>query len=379
MKKVSKIILVIVLVLLVSSSGVGIAFGVISMNEIKNLKAQIEKQNTEDEKNKEDFENVLICGQYQILSTKNISDAYISGDSSKLNEEDKKTLEVASDVLKEIIDENMSDYEKEKAIYEWICENIGHDESGTVAVPDASASVDRPIGVLQSNKAVCVGYATTFRLLANMVNIDCMIMHDTSASHSWNLVRLDDNRWYIVDCYMDADNMAPLYSNFNMDSLEAQTTHDWQKGLYPEANGIQYNYMLNNLEKANDPIEALKIIKKCKEDGKNLAYIELKNDKKEVNMQTMMYITDGIYEREDDDYEYTSVDVNKRDDKVIVSYYHIVYDYEDYDEDVDPEYIDSIDYEKIDELLNDIFGPVVNHMDDELYKEYNEYIDDINM
>lgn len=273
----------------------------------------------------------------------------------------------------------MSDYEKEKAIYEWICENIGHDESGTVAVPDASASVDRPIGVLQSNKAVCVGYATTFRLLANMVNIDCMIMHDTSASHSWNLVRLDDNRWYIVDCYMDADNMAPLYSNFNMDSLEAQTTHDWQKGLYPEANGIQYNYMLNNLEKANDPIEALKIIKKCKEDGKNLAYIELENDKKEVNMQTMMYITDGIYEREDDDYEYTSVDVNMRDDKVIVSYYHIVYDYEDNDEDVDPEYIDSIDYEKIDELLNDIFGPVVNHMDDELYKEYNEYIDDINM
>ena len=116
-----------------------------------------------------------------------------------------------------------------------------------------------------------------------------------------------------------------------------------------------------------------------KENGKNLAQIELEKDKKEVNMRTMMYITDGIYEREDDDYEYTSVDVNMRDDKVIVSYYHIVYDYEDNDEDVDPEYIDSIDYEKIDELLNDIFGPVVNHMDDKLYKEYNEYIDDINM
>lgn len=114
MKKGSKVVLVIILVLLIASSAIGITFGVMSMKEIKNLKSQVERQNKDTDEENVDNENVLIGGGYQILSTKNISDAYISGDSSKLNEEDKKTLELASNVLKEIITEDMSAYDKEK-------------------------------------------------------------------------------------------------------------------------------------------------------------------------------------------------------------------------------------------------------------------------
>lgn len=84
MKKGSKVVLVIILVLLIASSAIGITFGVMSMKEIKNLKSQVEKQNKDIDEENVDNENVLIGGGYQILSTKNISDAYISGDSSKL-------------------------------------------------------------------------------------------------------------------------------------------------------------------------------------------------------------------------------------------------------------------------------------------------------
>lgn len=356
MKKGSKVVLVIILVLLIASSAIGITFGVMSMKEIKNLKSQVEKQNKDNNEENVDTENVLIGGEYQILSTKNISDAYISGDSSKLNEEDKKTLELASNVLKEIITEDMSAYDKEKAIYEWICKNIKHDSNGTVAVPTASQSVDRPIGVLQSKNAVCVGYATTFRLLVNMANIDCMIMHDTGESHSWNIVRLDDNCWYIVDCYMDAENLSPLYSNFNMDSTQANEGHDWQNGLFPEANGTEYNYMLKNLKKAEDPIAVLKLIKEYRKNGTQLAYIEVPNDAQSVNLQTLSYIVEGIYSREGMEDDYVELNIINRDDKIIVAYKHTELD--DNSDDDDPDIYDNIDYEKIDKLLDDIFGSV---------------------
>lgn len=355
MKKGSKVVLVIILVLLIASSTIGITFGVMSMKEIKNLKSQVERQNKDTDEENVDNENVLIGGGYQILSTKNISDAYISGDSSKLNEEDKKTLELASNVLKEIITEDMSAYDKEKAIYEWICKNIKHDSNGTVAVPDASKSVDRPIGVLQSKNAVCVGYATTFRLLVNMANIDCMIMHDTGKSHSWNLIRLDDNCWYIVDCYMDAENLNPLYSNFNMDSEQANGGHDWQKGLFPEANGTEYNYMLKNLKKAEDPIAVLKLIKEYRKNGTQLAYVEVSNDAQGINAQMLSYIVEGVYSREGKEDDYVELNIINRDDKIIVTYKYTVIENNSGNND-DPDIDDNIDYEKIDNLLDDIFG-----------------------
>lgn len=365
MKKGSKVVLVIILVLLIASSAIGITFGAMSMKEIKNLKSQVEKQNKDSNEENEDNENVLIGGGYQILSTKNISDAYISGDSSKLNEEDKKTLELASDVLKEIITEDMSAYDKEKAIYEWICKNIKHYESGTVAIPEASRAVDRPIGVLQLKQAVCVGYATTFRLLTNMLNIDCMIMHDTGNSHSWDIVRLDDNCWYIVDCYMDAENLSPLYSNFNMDSTQANESHDWKNGLFPEANGTEYNYMLKNLKRAENPIDVLKLVKEYRENGTQLAYIEVPCDAQDVNLHTMAYIVDGVYSRESMENDYVELNLVNRDNKLIVVYKYSIYDDNSDDDDDDaPDIDNNIDYEKIDRLLDDMFGSV---------KDYNDY------
>ena len=57
-------------------------------------------------------DNIEISGGYWIRSTKAISDAYLSGDSSALSERDAETLEMASEILGGIITDTMSDYEK---------------------------------------------------------------------------------------------------------------------------------------------------------------------------------------------------------------------------------------------------------------------------
>ena len=256
--KLKKILVAVTIFLILATSTTGMVFSIISFKEVTKLeneskKAEEKEKSKEDESEEDD--TIVIGDSYEIISTEAISDAYISGDSSKLNDEDKKTLELASEVLDEIITDDMSDYEKEEAIYTWICENIRSDGYGTVAVPEARGIYDRPYGVLQNKEAVCVGYATTFKLLVNMVGLDCMVMHDTSLSHSWNIVKLDDGCWYIVDCYYDESVSGPQYSNFNMNEEMAFTSHDWDVSEYPVANGTEYNYVEMNKVEVEDYIE----------------------------------------------------------------------------------------------------------------------------
>lgn len=317
---------------------------------IKESNDEREKEDSIWEDDEEDTENVLIGGVYQILSTKAISDAYISGDDSDLSDEDKVTLEVASAILDEIITDDMSDFEKEKAIYEWICDNVRHDSNGTVAVQEAKGVVDRPYGVLQNKEAVCVGYATTFRLLTNMVGLDCMVMHDTGLGHSWNLVKLDDGCWYIVDCYYDAEDLQGKYMHFNMSQEFALQDHDWDASLYPVANGSKYDYIQMNSVEVADVFECLtKIQEKYLEDEKN-AYFVIKNAD-EKTYDALMYVAYGISERMYSDYYYVSVRTFKNaDSNTYIVYNKIVFDNGAGMDNPD------VDYEALDEMLNELFG-----------------------
>ena len=72
-------------------------------------------------------DDVAVGGEYYIRSTLPISDAYKSGDTSGLSEKQLETLEMASDVLDGIITDGMTPYEQEKAVYGWMCANLGHE------------------------------------------------------------------------------------------------------------------------------------------------------------------------------------------------------------------------------------------------------------
>lgn len=109
-------------------------------------------------------DDVIIADEYKIKSTKELSDAYVNGTIEKLKSEDKETIDMADKVLKEITKDNMTDYERELAVYQWMIKNIKIDESGMAAVQKKKDALSTPNGVLKNQKAVCVGYATTFRL-----------------------------------------------------------------------------------------------------------------------------------------------------------------------------------------------------------------------
>ncbi|MDD6038721.1 MAG: transglutaminase domain-containing protein [bacterium] len=243
-------------VLAVGGLGAGIGMGIslsrelIGQNEKQYEKVsrfiddERERQAKEEEKESEYQEDGFkVAEQYEIRSTTHISDAYKNNDPSALSEEDRETYDMAKAILDEIIKDNMSVYEKEVAVYDWMYNNIGQGSGHVIALPGASSNSFTPHDVLKSRSAVCVGYATTFRMFVNMLGMDCHIVHNDY--HSWDMVQLDDNEWYQLDIYSDVSGHTQ-YRNFNMTDEMARNGHDWDGSSLPEAKGYTYSYAVQN-------------------------------------------------------------------------------------------------------------------------------------
>lgn len=211
---------------------------------------QLERQAQEAEKKNTYQEDGFVVGeQYEIRSTKAISDAYLKGDDSSLNAEDKETLKLAKEILEKVTKNCKSKYEKEKAIYDWMYKNIGQESGAIIALPSDLENKFTPGGVLRGHNAVCVGYATTFRLFMNMLGIECHVVHNDG--HSWDLVQLDDDEWYHVDIYSDVENTSQ-YLSFNMPDGIAKNRYDWDGSMLPVAKGTKYTYPLQKHEEIKD-------------------------------------------------------------------------------------------------------------------------------
>lgn len=241
-KKIAAVILAVVLLAGVIFSAAASLVTVRAVNELKSASGLTTGQTQEDDV-------PIMNGEFWIRSTKQISDAYRSGNSAGLSHKDKETLEMASAVLDEIITEDMTPYEKEKAVYDWMTTELTYDTGVLQVIPQTSEDCDNPYGVLKYHNAVCVGYATTFRLFLQMLDMECMVVHNHDLYHSWNLVKLDDD-WYHVDVY--SDQGAASYANFNMNDEMASQSHDWDRDFFPAATGLTYNYAIQNKEPVED-------------------------------------------------------------------------------------------------------------------------------
>lgn len=236
-----------------------------------------------------------VMDEYEIRSTTHISDAYLNGDPSGLGEEDKETYDMAAAVLDEIIKDNMSGYEKELAIYDWMVENIGQGSGHFISMPGQNTECFTPHDVLKNKTAVCVGYATTFRLLANMVGLEVHIVHNDY--HSWDMVKLDDGEWYQLDIYSDA--YGSKYRNFNMTDELARNGHDWDGSALPEAKGTKYSYAVQNAEQVEDLFDIPARVKEEIDGDKNSLFFKFPKalDEEELALadQMMSLLTQAMY------------------------------------------------------------------------------------
>lgn len=232
----------------------------LSAFNLATLKSYVASQEKDqDEETTEDY--VTIAEQYEIKPTTNISDAYKSGDTSKLTDKEKETLDMAKDALKEMkIKDSMSDYEKEKAVYDWMTSSLQNDQGALTVIPSTTEDCDNPYGVLKYHNAVCVGYATTFRMFMQMMDIECMVEHNNEKWHSWDVVKLDDD-WYITDIYSDAGNGN--YAHFNMTDAMWSQEQSWDQEYFPAANSLKYNMAYQNKQTVDSVYDVPKALRKA--------------------------------------------------------------------------------------------------------------------
>lgn len=177
-------------------------------------------------------DDMSLCDTSAILA------AWRSGEDGALSEEDKAVLDAAKRVFEEHITSDMSDYEKELALYSWLVRNVDYDPSH-YEPQGAPRTSYQPYGPLIEGKGVCLGFAETFRLFMDMAGIECITVTGAAfhsrEDHAWNMVRLN-GEWYCADPTWDDSSRPPDFIYFNVTSdWMARTDHQWDYASVPEA------------------------------------------------------------------------------------------------------------------------------------------------
>ena len=321
---------------------------------------ELQAENSTDDPGQED--DVRISSHYVIRSTLPISDAYKSGDRSALSDKEKETLDMASGVLDEIITPDMDAYSKEEAVYLWMTTHLAQDEGLLPVIPRTQADCDNPYGVLKYHNAVCVGYATTFRLFMQMLDIPCKVVHNSERYHSWDLVQLGDG-WYHTDIYSDAGRGS--YAHFNLTDVMQSQNQSWNRDYFPAAERSEYCYAVRNSETVEDLYQIPAGMRRALDDRATLYAVRFGSDFDEKNAAIVQEMLSRIQNR----VEYSEFSNNLYMDwrfmqidtgwllSVNLSWYN--------QEEPDVEIPDEI-YEKIDQAMEDAFGDIDEyHWDDD--------------
>ena len=195
-------------------------------------------------------------------------------ETSQMQEE---SLKKAEEIVHSIIKDSMSDYEKEEAINQYICENgTYNDEILKYINPDGTIdteAVERfansftPYGILVENIGVCESYAEAFLLLAKKSGIDAVIVTGTleGVNHEWNRVNIE-GQWYAMDVTNnDCENLPNCY--FNLPDQLADTMLLQNKDAFLDsyisqytAKGMNFEYYTKHSLTAADVSEAVEML-----------------------------------------------------------------------------------------------------------------------
>ncbi len=238
---------------------------------------------------------------HEIYDDTAVVNAYKSGNADGLNEQDKYVLEQAKKVIAEHIKAGMTDYEKEKAIYDWQVAYTTYNNDSLAPISSGDQYSHLPYGVFKYHQAICVGHATTFKLLMDMLDIECEIIHSTEeGEHAWNLVKLDDG-WYHCDVTFDGSSSGkPFYSYFNVpDSVKDDGSYPWDHEEIPAADGVKYCYLARNAGNLKDLYAVPDYVREQLDDGIGRIAFTLQ-DAKDYNRDVAAFIasafSDGINE-----------------------------------------------------------------------------------
>lgn len=139
----------------------------------------------------------------------------------------------AKEVVANITSSSISQFEKERAIHDWIINNVQYGNSQYI-----------PCDALLSHSGNCESYAVLAQKMFNIAGIKSIIVGGTANNgtgnigHAWNMVYID-KKWYHVDVTWDDSifgGNSLEYDYFNITDSQIGKDHTWDTSKYPSAN-----------------------------------------------------------------------------------------------------------------------------------------------
>jgi hypothetical protein len=158
-----------------------------------------------------------------------------------------------------IINPTWDDSIKLAKIYEWTGRNIQYARSGYSRTDNSTWQ--SATTVLQTGKAVCIGYANVIEALCQKSGLQSFVVEGFSndnyqTQHAWNIIRLNGN-WYPLDVTWDAERIkAGLPWEYFLTGPEvfnqSHYPHDpvWQLTDHP----LTFNDFKGNIKVNNAPL-----------------------------------------------------------------------------------------------------------------------------
>ncbi|MBO7078893.1 MAG: transglutaminase domain-containing protein [Bacilli bacterium] len=127
----------------------------------------------------------------------------------------------AKAILREIINDDMNDYEKVRAIHDYLVMNVTYDDALYDLLYEGATDLKEYNGfylegVFNDKIAVCEGISAAFVVLANIEGIPAVqvtgysALNPNGAGHAWNKVCVGE-KWYIIDCTSDGTIISNTY------------------------------------------------------------------------------------------------------------------------------------------------------------------------
>ena len=179
-------------------------------------------------------------------------------------------------IIASVVTDEMTDYEKEKALHDYLIETTRYDEDNQWPVESHTA-----YGALVNGVAVCDGYAEAFDLLLKKVGIKSELVYGSldGELHAWNLVEINGKAYFVDVTANDPtnnENNYMKYTFFNVPFDFMTNSHDFE-GDYPWVNSIEENYFYKNGHYF-DSIESVN----------NFIYNELSNNSEKIRINFML-------------------------------------------------------------------------------------------
>lgn len=139
-----------------------------------------------------------------------IEEAFASGD---VREDYAEEIEEEIESFEETVEDATSTYEIVKLVHDRIIDHAEYAYKADGHTPNSTPYTHNITGYLEDGYVVCDGYSKTYSAVLNYLDIDCALITgwavkngaitSPGTGHAWNLVKMDDRKYYFVDITWD--------------------------------------------------------------------------------------------------------------------------------------------------------------------------------